>query len=180
MAIEIVLEMHQQSEDNASGHASGWGNPGLTEEGRRRSAELGRRRRNDGITACFTSDLKRAAECAAIAFDGTDVPVLHDWRLRETDYGQLNRAPVQAVFSAVETVTESFPGGESWQQAADRVGRFLDDLPLRWDGRRICVVGHIATLWGFHQRINGRTVAEQHATRDPYVPGVEFVLRAPS
>ncbi len=131
------------------------GNPSLTEEGRHRAAELGRRRREDGITACFTSDLKRAAECAAIAFDGSDIPVLHDWRLREADYGQLNRAPVDEVFGAVEGVTERFPDGESWQEAADRTARFLDDLSLRWSGQRICVIGHIATLWGFHERING-------------------------
>ena len=180
MSIEIVLEMHPQSEDNLRGHASGWGDPVLTEEGRRRAAELGERRRRDGVAACFTSDLKRAAQCAAIAFDGSDVPVLHDWRLREADYGDLNRAPVQTVFSVVRGVNDRFPGGESWQQAADRAGRFLDDLALRWDGTRICVIGHIATLWGFHQRINDRSVAEQHATRDPYVPGVEFVLELPA
>ena len=180
MAVEIVLEMHQQSEDNLSGHASGWGDPTLTEEGRRRSADIGRRRREDGITACFTSDLKRAVECAEVAFRASNVPILHDWRLREADYGQLNRAPVLTVQSAVQSVVESFPGGESWQQAADRAGRFLDDLPLRWDGQRVCVIGHIATLWGFHQRMNGRSVAEQHATRDAYVPGVEFLLRSPS
>lgn len=180
MSTEIVLEMHQQSEDNLSSHASGWGDPSLTEEGRRRSVELGRRRREDGTTACFTSDLKRAVECAEVAFDGSGVPIFHDWRLRETDYGELNRAPVRTVHHAVQSVAENFPGGESWQQAADRAGRFLDDLPLRWDGQRVCVIGHIATLWGFHQRINGRSVSEQHATRDPYVPGVEFLLRSPS
>ena len=180
MAVEIVLEMHQQSEDNLSGHASGWGDPGLTEEGRRRSAELGLRRREDGITACFTSDLERAVQCAEVAFGGTTVPILHDWRLREADYGQLNRAPVETVHRAVRSVTEAYPGGESWQQAADRAARFLDDLPLRWDGQRVCVIGHVATLWGFHQRINGRSVAEQHAQRDPYAPGVEFLLRSAS
>jgi 2,3-bisphosphoglycerate-dependent phosphoglycerate mutase len=55
--------------------------------------QLGQRRRKDGITTVFTSDLRRAAQTADIAFGATDLPVLHDWRLRECDYGFRNGAP---------------------------------------------------------------------------------------
>ena len=44
--------------------------------------------------------------------------------------------------------TPRTPGGESWRQATDRVGRFLQDLRLRWSDFRILVVGHVATRWG--------------------------------
>lgn len=43
---------------------------------------------------------------------------------------------------------EAYPGGESWAQAVARVQRFLVDLPLRWDGTRVLVIGHVATRWG--------------------------------
>jgi 2,3-bisphosphoglycerate-dependent phosphoglycerate mutase len=39
-------------------------------------------------------------------------------------------------------------GGESWRQATGRVSRFLADLPLRWSGQRVLVIGHVATRWG--------------------------------
>ena len=35
------------------------------------------------------------------------------------------------------------------------VGRFLGDLPLRWDGQRILVIGHLATRWGLDHFVNG-------------------------
>ena len=62
---------------------------------------------------------------------------------------------------------EPYPGGESWRQAVDRVGRFLADLPLRWDGQRVVVIGHVATRWGLDHHLNGvaleTLVAEEFA-----------------
>ena len=58
---------------------------------------MGRRRRDDGIAAVFTSDLRRAAETAEIAFGDTDIPILYDWRLRECDFGTRNGSPAAEV-----------------------------------------------------------------------------------
>jgi 2,3-bisphosphoglycerate-dependent phosphoglycerate mutase len=60
---------------------------------------------------------------------------------------------------------DPYPGGESWRQAIARVGRFLTDLPLRWDGQRILVIGHVATRWGLDHYING-TALEDLAHED--------------
>src|SRR5690349_20860940 len=87
MSTVIVFETHSWSEDNDRGTATGWLPGRLSERGRRLAAELGQRRRDDGIAAVFASDLRRAAETAEIAFAGSDIPVLLDWRLRECDYG---------------------------------------------------------------------------------------------
>ena len=38
--------------------------------------------------------------------------------------------------------------------------RFLGDLPLRWDGQRILVIGHIATWWGLDHFIHGATLED--------------------
>jgi 2,3-bisphosphoglycerate-dependent phosphoglycerate mutase len=48
-----------------------------------------------------------------------------------------------------------YPGGESWRLAIARVGRFLTDLPLRWDNQRVLVIGHLATRWGLDHFIDG-------------------------
>ena len=49
----------------------------------------------------------------------------------------------------------NYPGGESRQQAIAGVGRFLGDLPLRWTGQRILVIGHVATRWGLDHLLGG-------------------------
>ena len=64
------------------------------------AAELGERRRDDGLAAVFTSDLGRAIETAEIAFAESELPVHHDWRLRECNYGELNGAPVAEIDEA--------------------------------------------------------------------------------
>jgi len=91
MPIEIVFETHALSEDNERGIATGWLSGCLCERGRADAVDMGRRRRHDGIAAVFTSDLRRAAQTAKIAFAETDIPILHDWRLRECDYGTTQR-----------------------------------------------------------------------------------------
>jgi 2,3-bisphosphoglycerate-dependent phosphoglycerate mutase len=156
MAIELVYESHSTTEDNEAGRATGWLPGRLSELGRTQAEQLGRRRRNDRIAAVFSSDLSRAIQTATIAFGETATPVLHDWRLRECDYGQLNGMPAAEMEAGRrEHLDRPYPGGESWRQAVERVGRFLGDLPLRWDGQRVLVIGHIATRWGLDHFIDG-------------------------
>jgi broad specificity phosphatase PhoE len=156
MSTEIVFETHSWSEDNDRGIATGWLPGRLSERGRELAAELGQRRRQDGIAAVFTSDLRRAAQTADIAFEGTEVPVLRDWRLRECDYGSRNGMPaIELGEHRTSYLDQPYPGGESWRQAVQRVGRFLADLPTRWDGQRVLVIGHVATRWALDHLING-------------------------
>jgi 2,3-bisphosphoglycerate-dependent phosphoglycerate mutase len=72
-----------------------------------------------------------------------------------------------------------YPDGESWRQATDRVGRFLADLPLRWEGRRIVVVGHSATRWGLDRFIDGAVLADLNAADFSWRPGWEYLLTEP-
>ncbi|GAB3841217.1 histidine phosphatase family protein [Dactylosporangium cerinum] len=122
MSIEIVYETHALTEDNERGFATGWLPGRLSEQGRRNAADMGRRRRDDGIAAVFTSDLWRAVETAQIAFGDSGIPVLHDWRLRECDFGTRNGSPAPDVKrDRLEYVDRPYPGGESHSQALDRV-----------------------------------------------------------
>ena len=174
MAINIVFETHSWTEDNDRGVATGWRHGRLSPRGEALARELGDRRRDDGIAAVFTSDLYRAVQTVEIAFEDSTIPVLHDWRLRECDYGELNGMPARAVHSAVKDLDEAYPGGESWLAAIQRVSRFLDDLPLRWGGTRVLVVGHVATLMGLEHRINGVPLDDIRSVFDPWREGWEF------
>lgn len=68
MAIELVFETHSTTVDNEQGRATGWLPGQLSERGQAQARQLGRRRRDDGITAVFSSDLARAAQTASAAF----------------------------------------------------------------------------------------------------------------
>ena len=155
MAIDLVFETHSTTVDNEQGHATGWLPGQLSERGRAQAQQLRRRRLDDGITAVFSSDLARAAQAASTAFAGSEIPVLYDWRLRECDYGQRNGMPVAELRRPPRAPGPALPGGESWRQAIARVGRFLGDLPLRWNGQRILIIGHVATRWALYYFIGG-------------------------
>ena len=177
MAIRIVYETHSISEDNERGLATGWLPGQLSERGRGRAAELGRRRRDDGLDAVFSSDLARAAETAAIAFSGSSVPVLLDWRLRDCDYGERNGMPAAELHAhRREHLDEPYPGGESWRQAVGRIGRFLGDLPLRWTGRRVLIIGHVATRWGLEHVVGGVPLEDLIGADFAWQEGWEYVL----
>ncbi len=175
MAIELVFETHAITVDNEEGRATGWRPGQLSEQGRIQARQLGRRRSDDGITAVFSSDLARAAQTASIAFDGCALPVLHDWRLRECDYGEHNGMPVTELQAGLrEHLDRPYPGGESWRQAIGRVGRFLGDLPLRWDGQRVLVIGHVATRWGLDHFIGGARLEDLAAQDFAWQEGWEY------
>jgi alpha-ribazole phosphatase/probable phosphoglycerate mutase len=173
---EIVFETHSTSEDNERGFATGWLPGRLSPAGRKQAADIGYRRRNDGLSAVFTSDLGRAVETATIAFpSGPDI--LYDWRLRECDYGALNGRPALEIHrDRSYRVNTPYPGGESWRQAVARVGRFLDDLPIRWSNTRILVIGHVATRWGFEHLLNGVPMESLVLADFVWQEGWEYVL----
>ena len=177
MTTQIVFETHATTEDNERGIATGWLPGRLSESGRVEAEELGTRRRDDGIDAVFTSDLGRAVETAEIAFGETDIPILADWRLRECDYGERNGTPV-AWFRGhrSEYVDEAYPGGESWSEAAVRVGRFLQDVPLRWEGQRLVVIGHTATRWALEHLLEGTSLHELVDADFEWREGWEYTL----
>jgi len=177
MSAVIVFETHSWSEDNDRGIATGWLPGRLSTRGRTLAAELGERRRNNNIASVFTSDLRRAVETADIAFEGTGVPVLHDWRLRECDYGTGNGTPSAVLHQRrLDYLDQPYPGGESWRQAVQRVGRFLDDVPMRWNGQRVLVIGHVATRWALDHLLNGVPLEELVVQDFDWREGWEYQL----
>jgi len=175
--IQVVFETHSISEDNEQEVASGWSHSMLSPRGRELARELGQRRTADGIDVVFSSDLRRAVETAEIAFAGTATPVLLDWRLRECDYGDLNARPVaEHAVNRAQYLDEPYPAGESWRQAVTRIGGFLKDLPSRWAGKRVLVIGHVATRWGLDHYLAGVTLEDLAAADFGWREGWEYSL----
>ena len=175
MSVQVVFETHSTSEDNEAGIATGWLPGRLSEGGREQARELGERRRDDGISVVFTSDLRRAVETAEIAFDGWSLPVVADERLRECDYGGLN-GTAEPVHDRAAHLDLPYPRGESWRQAVARISGFLEELRRERDGERVLVIGHSATRLALEVVANERGLQELMAEPFVWQPGWEYAL----
>ncbi|MGH3065384.1 MAG: histidine phosphatase family protein [Gaiellaceae bacterium] len=161
--------------------ASGWLDGQLSLAGKRQANELRERRGDEGLAAVFTSDLGRAVETARLAFGGLDIPIFHDWRLRECDYGELNGTPVARLEAArPRHVYEPYPSGESYSQVVFRVQSFLQDLAPRYVNERVVVVGHSATQWALQHLLEGTPLAELVESSFRWQPGWLYTLVADS
>jgi broad specificity phosphatase PhoE len=109
----------------------------------------------------FASDLARAVQTAQIAFADRGIPIHHDARLRECNYGTRNGMPVsQLVAERSRHIDRPWPAGQSYRQVVAQVGGFLRDLAADWDGRTVVVIGHSATKWALDRLLDGRTLDE--------------------
>jgi len=175
VSVDVVYETHSISEDNERGIATGWLPGRLSPRGRELAAEVGERRCGDGLSIVFTSDLRRAVETAEIAFAGSALPVVHDERLRECDYGELN-GTAEPIRTRLEHLRVPHPGGESYEQAVERVRGFLAELRRERAGERVLVIGHMATRWALELEVRGRSLDELVAEEFVWQPGWEYRL----
>ena len=171
---ELVFETHSTTADNENSLATGWLPGRLSPTGRQQARSLGSRRRHDGLAAVFTSDLARAIETVEIALDGSTVPVLHDWRLRECDYGDHNGCPPPSFSgSAISTfpIRAAKAGGR--QPIASRASSMICLRGGR--GARVLVVGHTATRWGLDRFLLGAPLEKLLGAPFEWKPGWEYV-----
>ncbi len=177
MALQLVYETHAITTDNEAGIATGWLPGELSARGRETAAELGARRRHDGLAAVYVSDLARAVETARIAFDGSDIPVVIDRRLRECNYGRLNGMP-RARLDAERPrhIDVPWPDGESYRDVVERTRELLGDLIARHDGGRVLLVAHSANRLALDHLLLGRDVRALVTEPFEWRPGWEYLL----
>lgn len=177
MPIRLVYETHATTTDNEAGIATGWLPGVLSPTGRLQARQLADRRRDDGITAVFTSDLHRAQDTARIAFEGTALPIHHDPRLRECNYGHLNGRP-QATVAPLRSryINEPFPDGQSYREVLAATEDFLTDLTNHWDGSRILLIAHSANRWALDCLLAGADLEDLVHNPLHWQPGWEYTL----
>jgi broad specificity phosphatase PhoE len=70
----------------------------------------------------------------------------------------------------------AYPNGETWRGAVTRVGGFFDDLPSRWDGKRVVVIGHMATRYACEHYLRGVPIEDALVAPFEWQPGWEYDL----
>jgi broad specificity phosphatase PhoE len=175
VVLSVVFETHATTIDNEIGRATGWLPGELSAAGREQARQLGIRRRDDGIEAVISSDLRRAVETVDLAFGDRAVSTITDARLRECHYGRLDGRPVSEL-RRPDHLDVPYPEGESWRQAADRVAAWLVGARVRYDDQRILVVGHSVTKWAFDELVHGIPLSHSLALPLTWQPGWEYHL----
>lgn len=154
--VEIIFETHATTVDNEAGLSSGWYDIELSELGIKQAKELGQRYRSQHLGAVFCSDMQRSYKTAEIAFEGQNIPIIKDQRLRECDYGDLTRhADSEIKSEKPNRIITPYPNGESYEQATQRIKSFLDEVAEKYDNKRIMIIGHRATQYGLEHWVNG-------------------------
>ena len=120
--MKIYFAAHSTTIDNEKGIASGWKDAELSELVIEQSKELGERLKDIPIDLVCCSDFKRAHDTIKIAFDDK-FPILVDKRLREINYGDFNGTPA-VDWKKKDYIDKSFPNGESYKEAMERVQDF--------------------------------------------------------
>lgn len=173
--VTIIFESHGTTYDNEAHIASGHSDVALSALGEQQAKELGERYLQKNIDAIFCSDLQRSYRTAEIAFASRNVPIFRDARLRECDYGKFTGHPSQEIEEArPQHIASSFPGGENYEQAAQRMKSFLEELKKNYDDKTVLVIGHRATQYGLEHLASRKTLAEIIAAPWKWQPGWHY------
>ncbi|MBW2542695.1 MAG: histidine phosphatase family protein [Deltaproteobacteria bacterium] len=150
-----LLIRHAESHWNAEGRWQGHGDPPLSDRGVAQANALASELASEAIDVIVSSDLRRAAETAAILASARGLRPLLNPRLREIDIGawqgltrgQIERTAGDALRRFDGGDLEVRPGGgenlrEMQRRAHSAVSELIDTHP----GRRLAIVTHLGVI----------------------------------
>ena len=176
--VKITYFVHGATIDNEKGKASGQYDVKLSELGIQQSHDLKKTLKNKKFDAVFCSDLKRATDSAKIVFGKK---ITQDRRLREADYGELERAPMKKFKPyKKKSIDEPFPNGESYKDVEKRMQNFLENAAEKYAGKHIAILAHQAPQFALDVLLHGKTweqaISEDWRERGEWQPGWEYTL----
>ena len=124
MAVKIIYFVHGTTIDNIEHKSTGWLHGILSEKGIEQSIKLREQINLNEIDLVISSDLKRAIDSAKYTFKDSKV-ILHDKRIRECNYGDLNG---ENTTLALEVITKNI----SWKEAIDNDWRKTKNWQPGW------------------------------------------------
>lgn len=151
----IVFVRPGETDWNRDERWQGWVAVPLNERGREQAQRLASFVRTLGISALYTSDLRRAEDTAQIIGEALGLQPKSDKRLRERNIGGwqgLTQAEVvswyEKQYLSLREDPENYviPGGESRAQVAERVRAFFTELQAQEVGEVVCIVSHTLAI----------------------------------
>jgi broad specificity phosphatase PhoE len=147
----LYLARHGQSEWNNQSRITGQLNPGLSLKGQQQSQAIAHCLRDESLAAIYTSSLQRSIDTAQPTARAKQLPIVSLPALNEIHLGVLQgryrdeRDPqAQAMWAQWQADIWGcrVPGGEGFDQLAQRAGQALGGILQRHQGQRILIVGH--------------------------------------
>lgn len=155
----------------------------LHEIGREEALLIREKVRDLPIQAIYTSPLKRALETAQLIHPDPTIPCIVDRALQEVSFGDWEGKTWDEVQGEYPTLLKQIPssgyidppGGESFQQAAQRICPFVDSL--REKGENCLLVTHKAVVRFLFYCLTKKTPAQTGVIDIPNLSILQFHIR---
>lgn len=151
MPTTIVLVRHGETDWNRERRFQGHADMPLNDTGRRQARELADALRDEGLSAVYTSPLRRASETAEIVADRLGLEAEELEALREIDVGDWQGLTVDEVKTRFPERADvawrwGWPNGETHEELRARVLPALLGLDRQHPGGRILGVTHAGPI----------------------------------
>lgn len=170
----VILARHGETDWNRDGRFQGHANPPLNERGREQARELAGALADQPIAAVYSSDLRRAAQTAAIVADLLEAPLSLRRELREVDVGEfsgLTRAEIDARWPEAQARHDELGygwlEGESLDDMSSRVRAGLLEIAQAHPQELVLVVAHGGTVRAILALVDGMDVVSHRRVVDP-------------
>jgi len=177
--VTITYFVHGTTTDNLDKLATGWLPGELSDLGKEQAKKLGEQTADKSFDVVFCSDLKRAIDSANLAF-GDKYKIIHDDRLREANFGDLNGKPATFKDNMVDYIDTPFPNGESFRNIEARLQSFCDFLKEQYDGKHVAIVAHQAPQLALEVILNnrswGQAIMEDWRRSGNWQPGWTYTI----
>jgi probable phosphoglycerate mutase len=168
----IVLVRHGETDWNRERRYQGHADTPLNEAGRAQARELAEILRPEGVSAVYSSPLRRASETARIIADRLGLEARELEPLREIDVGDWQGLTVDEVRTRFPERADvawhsGWPNGETHDELAARVVPALLELGRRHAGDRVLGVTHAGPIRAALSAATGLSHAESRARSGP-------------
>jgi broad specificity phosphatase PhoE len=156
MAVTRVVFIRPGETDwNRDGRWQGWVAAPLNDHGRRQVSQLAKFVRHIGMSALYSSDLKRAMQTADILGQQLGFAPIPDPRLRERDIGDwqgMTPAEMEAWYPEqyqqllADRENYQVPGGESRAEVRKRALAAIEDIMQQDKGETVGILSHSTAI----------------------------------
>jgi len=154
---------HGESESNALGiYSSDKNKHHLTDKGKKQVLETAQTLNDKKITKIIASPFLRTKETALLVAEKIGFSkdeIIYDDKIRELEFGDFSQHKVEDFWNYIKKndwkLDTVIPNGESYQDAKNRIGKFLYEIEEKYKNENILIVSHGIAVEMFPAIIEG-------------------------